>query len=557
MQTKNLACEAYDIVVYGGGLQAVAAAAKAANANSSAKVLVIVPYAVPQLGGIATSGGQNFWDVRSWRGKIMQKGTFSWLYSFGVGYNTDYLSTQLVESLAKYSNVKIRYSYDVIDYETQSSPFRLTSVIILPIARNTDGYLQWLDTDRIRIESTIFIDASEEGRIARSLNSSVSTGRADWPSSLVTAAERNPNRVGKQQAATIMFKLKGINPNVSSSDMSYSIDSRSGAYNVWGGRTAWTNNSTVRSFNSQYGPQGYMIKPINAAQNGKGVNEWWINGFLIFNVDGRSNERDKGTRFNPSYTLNGVKTTDEAWVQARNFLKNTPKFLTAMRQFDGFGNADFVYDDSGNPVVGEMLYLRETVHTPIDFGLTVNGSEDNYQITTNESHNAGSSPVTGADTGNYTSRIGLGFYNADIHPFEYSDLLNDAGNFIWATDSYRKMQPDLGISDLSPENPVYIPYRVLTTNYVANLLIPGYAASISSYAWGAMRVFANLCVMGDAAGIAAAYCIKNNVYPINLSSSAISQIQSQLIKIGAVLDKQVLPYDATKFSSLKIPFKQL
>ena len=51
------------IVVYGGELPAVCAAAKAAAKCSTATVHVIVPYASGKLGGIATVGGQNYWDI--------------------------------------------------------------------------------------------------------------------------------------------------------------------------------------------------------------------------------------------------------------------------------------------------------------------------------------------------------------------------------------------------------------------------------------------------------------------------------------------------------------
>lgn len=55
-----------DIIVYGGGFQAVAAAAKAANNALSKSVLVIVPYPVSKLGGIATVGEQNYWGMHVW-----------------------------------------------------------------------------------------------------------------------------------------------------------------------------------------------------------------------------------------------------------------------------------------------------------------------------------------------------------------------------------------------------------------------------------------------------------------------------------------------------------
>ena len=36
----------------------------------------------------------------------------------------------------------------------------------------------------------------------------------------------------------------------------------------------------------------------------------------------------------------------------------------------------------------------------------------------------------------------------------------------------------------------------VTTNYVADLLLSGYAAGVSVFAWGEIRVFPNLCVLG-------------------------------------------------------------
>lgn len=41
-----------------------------------------------------------------------------------------------------------------------------------------------------------------------------------------------------------------------------------------------------------------------------------------------------------------------------------------------------------------------------------------------------------------------------------------------------RIRSDLGLTDNSPSNPVRIPYSALTTNYVANLVISGYAASV-------------------------------------------------------------------------------
>lgn len=80
------------IVVYGGELPAVCAAAKAAATSASATIHVIVPYVTAKLGGIATVGGQNYWDTSNGEtnpANFPQQGTFPWLYQSGSGYNTD------------------------------------------------------------------------------------------------------------------------------------------------------------------------------------------------------------------------------------------------------------------------------------------------------------------------------------------------------------------------------------------------------------------------------------------------------------------------------------
>ncbi len=99
---------------------------------------------------------------------------------------------------------------------------------------------------------------------------------------------------------------------------------------------------------------------------------------------------------------------------------------------------------------------------------------------------------------------------------------------MWAEENWDYMRPDLNIVSSSPSNPVYMPYSVLTTNYVSNLLIPGCAAGVSSFSWGEVRVFQNLCVLGDAAGIAAAYCANNNKQPLYLTQEDINVIQNML-----------------------------
>ena len=55
---------------------------------------------------------------------------------------------------------------------------------------------------------------------------------------------------------------------------------------------------------------------------------------------------------------------------------------------------------------------------------------------------------------------------------------------------------------------------------------------------GETRVFPNLSVLGDAAGVAAAYCLNNNKQPLYLNHSDVSVIQNTLINSAeARIDK--------------------
>ena len=74
-------------------------------------------------------------------------------------------------------------------------------------------------------------------------------------------------------------------------------------------------------------------------------------------------------------------------------------------------------------------------------------------------------------------------------------------------------------------------------NFVYNLLIPGYAASIASLGWAEARVLPNQCVLGDAAGVAAAYAVTNNKQPLNFGNADIAKIQTTLTQSNALLNK--------------------
>lgn len=539
-----MATTTVDIVVYGGGFAGVAAAAKAAaNTASNKTIALIVPDPVDHngngscLGGIGTIGGQNYFDIRTDSKGLVTKGTFNWWHTkLGQHYSVDEMAALLKADLAKYgSKIKYYYGYDISSVGWDS---RITSLTVKQIKRNpTTGIVEW-ESVQHTINGTVFIDASESGRLTRRANFGGTTGRFDFPATYLDADEKTNYGKGRQQVATLMFKVTGFDKDYTGDDITILDHADTNhVYSAGGGEKAYQNKKgKIYQFNEKHGPEGFALKPFNMAQDGPNSSEWWVNMLLVFNVDGRAYNRDKGTYLFPSDMRSDYKTVDDAWVEARNII-NSAEFLDTIKEFPGFRNVQIV-KKNGKPIVGEVMYLRETIHAALSSTNRANGTENtNYGLTTNEANGAGASGSSGGDSQNYATRIGLNFYWSDINAYKFEDIKDANGNYIWFDEVFRKVRPDLGLSASSPAHPVYVPYNAITSNYVANLLTPGYAACMSSFAWAECRVLPNQCVLGDAAGVAAAYAITHNKDPLRLTASDLSQVQATLRNSGARLEK--------------------
>ena len=557
--------ETVDIVVYGGTVAGVAAAAKAAGTLKGIrdkKIALIIPDPVDHngngvcLGGLATVGGQNYFDQRNWSRHGLPdvhpaQGTYAWWSDNGKHqfYGVKNLADTMKQDLAKYgSMISYYYGYDITSVSWGNG--KISSVNLKQIKRDAStGVVVWENTTAT-VKGTVFIDASDSGRLTRLSNFGGTVGRYDFPAHALDASEKSSPGQGRQQVATLMFKVTGIDTSVREIDLSGK--SPDGMRDVFvvptakeehkeargnGGKYAYKNNTTIVNFNNKYGPQGFVLKPFNAAQDGENSAEWWVNMLLLFNVDGRANNRDKGTSIFPADMRSDYKTVDDAWVAGRKMLEN-PEFLSAMRCFPGFQSAKLVMDTDGKPAVGKILYLRETIHAAQSSSARANGTENsNYGLHAMDCWNAGGSSSSGTDKRNYKKRIGLNYYYSDINGYKFEDLKDANGKYIWFDEVGQKIRSDIGVTDETPKNPVYVPYDALATNFVYNLLIPGYAVGASSFAWAEIRVLPNQCVLGDAAGVAAAYAVKNAKDPLNFSQTDIANIQTLLKNSNALLEK--------------------
>jgi hypothetical protein len=156
--------------------------------------------------------------------------------------------------------------------------------------------------------------------------------------------------------------------------------------------------------------------------------------------------------------------------------------------FVGFENAELVG-------TAEQLYVRESRHIIGEYQLTIDDVLENKD---------------------QWDRIAIGSYPVDVQP----TVKQRWGTIIGNPDRYS------------------IPFRSLVPLKVENLLVVGRSASYKSLAAGSARVIPIGMCEGEAAGVAAAYSINNNISfrDMTRSKEAIKWVQETLIGQGAYLE---------------------
>lgn len=88
-----------------------------------------------------------------------------------------------------------------------------------------------------------------------------------------------------------------------------------------------------------------------------------------------------------------------------------------------------------------------------------------------------------------------------------------------------------GPFDCNAHVPIYsIPFRCLYSANIGNLLFAGRHVSVTHIALGTVRVQGTLATLGQAAGTAAAMCVRKQVAPRELGSEHIDELQQLLLK---------------------------
>lgn len=483
----------YDIVVYGATMPGVAAVRMANSTDPTSSVLLVNPRRA--WGGISCGGGQNFWDRRLWsddgKQRLVQGGSFrNWYDTVGQAYDTAEMADLL---RAEAEPATVLDQWEVTD------------------ASVTDGALDRLELAAVEhsprdrpelgghrtVAGDVFIDASESGRLTRLAGVPHTVGRSDW------AAD------DRQMATTLMFRVGDLDwseirtgTRDGRSVFDTHRDPATGKRLFWGGGPVVESDDDVAAF-ERSNPR-FRIKPMNAAEHVNG--EFWINALLFYDVDGTQ----AGYAERPGMRTDGRDPWDRwtARQRARSAI-GTEEFERALRSFPGFEGATLPSGEIDDDRLADLLYLRETIHA----------GDGSYALSRADVEDAGDGPNAGTDATHHDRRIGLGYYWLDNNGY----AADEAG-------------PELG----DAPNPVYIPYETLTAPGVQNLLLPGYAASVSGEAWFEIRVLPNLCVLGDAAGVAAAVAVEQGIAP-GRTQALVSNVQEQLRENGAILDKNDAP----------------
>ncbi|MEU8934262.1 FAD-dependent oxidoreductase [Streptomyces sp. NPDC048409] len=117
----------------------------------------------------------------------------------------------------------------------------------------------------------------------------------------------------------------------------------------------------------------------------------------------------------------------------------------------------------------------------------------------------------------FPDAIGFGGWSIDLHPAGGMYAEEDGSKHLFAAGLY------------------HIPFRSLYSRNTGNLLLAGRDISATHVAFGTTRVMATCAVTGEAAGVAAALCVRDGLSPRRLAHGHIDVLQQTLLRHDASL----------------------
>ena len=510
-----------DILVYGGELPGCAAALCAARRGGpGTEVVLCFPESAP--GGVATVGGLCAWERRPWthggRRADPQGGSFArWLHRTGPVFDPEGLAETLRAELAE-AGVRVLSGRELLEVVPQAAqgltgrtrarrarkgPPAALAAVRLGTATDAGGEGAAAPGEEDEeVTARVFIDASATGRLARLAGVPLSPGRADW----------DPD--ARQMAATLLFAVQGVDGEALAAARDAADkpvwgvareDGPGGPRRLfWGGRQVAASDPLLAEFARAH--PGVRVGPPRAWEGAPDT--FWMQCLLLYGVDARRRAYDAGTERDVEPTPEGALDLDAAWRQARS-LVGGPDLLGCLRRFPGLERARVARDADGLPRTGGVLVVRESAHG-------MGGRPDPFAVRVEDVTGAGALPGDGVDWRHRPRRVGLGFY--------------------WMED-FGYTPDEVSPPPAAAANPCYLPLDALLCPPVENLLLAGHAARVESRAWWALRTLPNQCVLGDAAGVAAACSLREDVPVLRFGTAEVAAVQAWLGDEGAILEK--------------------
>ncbi len=503
-----------DIVIYGGEPGGIAAALTCAR-RSAGHAEVVLCFPEETLGGGLVPGGLQSWERRPWthlgHRADPQGGSFGrWLARHGESFGGPAMAEAWAEEL-KAAGVSVISGHDIEAVLTTAGdgkpargrsrrrkhgpPGTIDGLRLRPLVLGEDGQ-STLGGDPVELRASVFIDASSTGRLIRLAGVPASIGRQDW----------NPDC--RQMAAMLMFPVQGLDWDgiMAARDTEerpvWGTAVSDGQRTFWGGQSVAATDELVAAFHEAH--PHFRLGSLRAIEAEPGT--FWVQGLLVFGIDARFRHYDQDTeRAGTPFPANALDS--DGGYRAAHKVAGSSDLLGALRRFPGWEKVEVCRDGSDQIRSAQTLFLRETIHAtgPTGFALGID-----------DIAGAGTHSTEGKDARHHGRRIGLGFYWLESVGYVGHESLP---------------MPH------AATNPVYLPLDCCLVPPVRNLLVCGYAAPIESRAWWAMRAAPNLCVLGDAAGAAAAYALREGKSPLQFGNPEVAAIQSWLQADGAILDK--------------------
>lgn len=507
-----------DIVVYGGEPGACAAALSAVRrAPAGTEVILCFPEAVP--GGVMSVGGLCAWERRAWthRGRRAdpQGGNYAvWLDEIGPVFRPEALASALSSELAD-AGVRVLAGHEieaVVPATTgvaprgrrarRGPPTGISAVSLRAVGGTPDGTPALGAGDGEEISGRVFIDASVTGRLARLSGVPLSAGRADW----------NPD--ARQMAATLLVAIRDVDWEAVSGardDAGKPVWGTSceigkdGRHRVfWGGRQVAATDPLLAEFARSH--PGVRVGPPRAWEESEGT--FWVQSLLLYDVDSTRRAYDPVPEPGPAGPVAAALDMDQATQRART-LAGGPDVLGCLRRFPGLARVQLARDAHDRPRLGGVLVPRESAHAMAP-------GPEAFAVRVEDVTGAGAPPQEGVDWRHRPRRIGLGFYWMEDFGYTPDEALH---------------------ATAAASSPTYLPLDAILCPPVSNLLLAGYVARIESRAWWALRTLPNLCVLGDAAGVAAACSLREDVPVLRFGNAEVAAVQAWLAAEGAILDK--------------------